>query len=154
MSDELKALNEMSSNFKKISSKIKLYTLISKAKKEYDSYNFSEAKQNLEQAKLVDSKNSTVLRGLGCLELFNKNYKGALDYFNKALKNSSEKELELTLIGMVYYLQDKLDDSIKYFNLAISENENYDKAYEARNQAMLENHLKIIDLQEALKKYF
>ena len=43
---------------------------------------------------------------------------------------------------------------VEYFNYAIDENDNYDKAYEGRNQAMLENHLKIIDLQEALKKYF
>ena len=37
----------------------------------------------------------------------------------------------------------KLDEAVKYFNLAIDANDNYDKAYEGRNQAMLENHLKI-----------
>ena len=58
------------------------------------------------------------------------------------------KEIEYTLIGMAYYLQDKLDDAVEYFNLAIDANDNYDKAYEGRNQAMLENHLKIIDLPE------
>ena len=51
-------------------------------------------------------------------------------------------------------LQEKLDEAVEYFNLAIDANDNYDKAYEGRNQAMLENHLKIIDLQESLKKYF
>ena len=55
---------------------------------------------------------------------------------------------------MVYYLQEKLDDAVQYFNLAIDENEDYTSAYEGRNQAMLENHVKILDLQESLKKYF
>ena len=57
-------------------------------------------------------------------------------------------------MGMVYYLTDRLDEAVKYFNLAIDENDDYTEAYEGRNQAMLENHLKLIDLQEALKKYF
>ena len=74
--------------------------------------------------------------------------------FKKALKYSSAKEVEYSLIGMAYYLQEKLDEAVEYFNLAIDANDNYDKAYEGRNQAMLENHLKIIDLQESLKKYF
>ena len=39
-------------------------------------------------------------------------------------------------------------------NLAIDENEDYTSAYKGRNQAMLENHVKILDLQESLKKYF
>ena len=50
--------------------------------------------------------------------------------------------------------EDKLDEAVKYFNLAIDENDDYSSAYEGRNQAMLENHLKIIDLQDSLKKYF
>ena len=31
--------------------------------------------------------------------------------------------------------------------------DDYDKAYDARNQTMLEQHLKILDLQETLKKH-
>jgi len=55
---------------------------------------------------------------------------------------------------MAYYLQDKLDEAVENFNLAIDKNDNYTQAYEGRNQAMLENHVKILDLQESLKKYF
>ena len=51
-------------------------------------------------------------------------------------------------------MQDRLDEAIENFNLAIENNDNYDSAYEGRNQAILENHLKILDLQEVLKKYF
>ena len=58
------------------------------------------------------------------------------------------------VIGMAYYLQDKLDEAVENFNLAIDKNDNYTQAYEGRNQAMLENHVKILDLQESLKKYF
>ena len=43
-------------------------------------------------------------------------------------------------------------ENTAYFNF--DENEDYTSAYEGRNQAMLENHVKILDLQESLKKYF
>ena len=85
---------------------------------------------------------------------FEKNYDKAIEYYQKALEHSDMKEVEYTLIGMVYYLQDKLDDAVQYFNLAIDENEDYTSAYEGRNQVILENHVKILDLQESLKKYF
>ena len=85
---------------------------------------------------------------------FRKEYNKALEYFTKALEFSDSKEIEYTLIGMVYYLEDKLDDAVENFNRAIDINENYTQAYEGRNQAMLENHVKILDLQESLKKYF
>ena len=54
---------------------------------------------------------------------------------------------------MSYYLQDKLEDAITYFNLAIDENDLYERAFEGRNQAMLEAHLRLSDLQDSLKKY-
>ena len=94
------------------------------------------------------------MRGFGCFKQAEGNYEEAIEFFKKALEYSSAKEVEYSLIGMAYYLQEKLDEAVKYFNLAIDANDNYDKAYEGRNQAMLENHLKIIDLQESLKKYF
>ena len=62
--------------------------------------------------------------------------------------------MEYSLLGTIYYLQENLDEAVKYFNLAIDANDDYDAAYEGRNQAMLENHLKILDLQDSLKKYF
>ena len=33
----------------------------------------------------------------------------AISYFEKALKNSTKKEIEFTLIGSVYYLEDSFD---------------------------------------------
>ena len=47
-------------------------------------------------------------------------------------------------------VKENLEEAIKYFNLAIDENDNYDSAYEGRNQAMLENHVNILDLQDTL----
>ena len=102
----------------------------------------------------IEPNNSVPYRGLGCIEQFSGNYDSAIKYFFKALELSDSKEVEYTLIGMAYYLTDKLDEAVKYFNLAIDENDDYSSAYEGRNQAMLENHLKIIDLQDSLKKYF
>ena len=53
-------------------------------------------------------------------------------------------------LGNAY--QDKLDEAIEYFNLAIDNNDDYEYAYDGRNQAMLENHIKIADLQDYLRK--
>ena len=95
-----------------------------------------------------------ILRGFGCFKQAEGNYKEAIEFFKKALKYSSAQEIEYSLIGMAYYLQDKLDDAVEYFNLAIDKNDDYESAYEGRNQAMLENHVRILDLQDSLKKYF
>ena len=152
--NELTRLNQISEFFKRASAKVKLITLIEKAKKEYDSFDYTSGIQTLEEAYKLDPSNPAVLSGLGCMHQFNKKYDRALEYFEKALEFSTSKEIEYTLIGMVYYLEDRLDESVENFNLAIDENDSYTKAYEGRNQAMLENHVKILDLQEALKKYF
>ncbi len=154
MSRELDNLKSISDFFKRMNTKIKLIKLLRQAKLEYDRYDYDSSFKSLNEAYELDSTNPAVLRGLGCINLFNRNYEEALDYFKKASEYSQAKEVEYTLIGITYYLQDKLDEAVEYFNLAIDENDDYDKAYEGRNQAMLENHLKIIDLQEALKKYF
>ena len=154
MKEEINKLNELADFFKRINKRVLLYTLVNKAKAEYDKCNFQDSKQNLEEAYKVDKNDPTVLRGLGNLELFNKNFDKAIDFYNKALEYSEKKEVEYTLLGMAYYLQDKLDDALHYFNSAIDENDSYTSAYEGRNQTMLENHLKIIDLQEGLENYF
>ena len=67
-----------------------------------------------------------------------------------ALKYSEKKEIEYTLIGTVYYIQDKFEEALNYYNLAIDANDDYEPAYEGRNQAMLENHLMLVDLQDEL----
>ena len=154
MKEDIKKLNNIARSLKRMSMKVKLIKLISRAKQEYDSYDYKNAQKSLEEANKIDSKNPTVLRGLGCLKQFEQNYEEALGYFKKALKYSKNKELEYTLIGTVYFLQDNLEEALNYYNLAIDANESYEKAYEGRNQAMLENHVKLLDLQDALKKYF
>lgn len=154
MENEIKKLNDIAARFRRMSAKIKLLSLINKAKEEYDRYDYSSGLQTLEEAYKIDPKNPVVLRGIGCMKHFHGDFETAIEYYKKALEFSAAKEVEYTLIGMSYYLQDKLDDAVKNFNLAIDENQNYDSAYEGRNQAMLENHIKILDLQESLKKYF
>ncbi len=154
MEEEIKHLNEISARFKRMSAKIKLLTLINKAKEEYDRFDFSQGLETLEEALKLDPENPVVLRGIGCMKQFQKDFDSAIEFYTKALEYSQTKEIEYTLIGMAYYLQDELDEAVENFNFAIDENENYDPAYEGKNQAMLENHVKILDLQESLKKYF
>ena len=154
MSDEVEQLNNISKYLKKINKKIVLLGLINQAKAEYDRYDYESGRETLIKAYLVEKENPIILRGLGCIKQSEEKYNAAIRYYNMALKYSKNKEIEYTLIGMVYYIQDRLDEAIKYFNKAIDLKDDYADAYEGRNQAMLENHLKIIDLQDSLKKYF
>ena len=154
MSEEVEKLNEISDYFKRMKNKILLLKLINQAKSEYDKYNFEDSRKSLIEAYLIDKKNPVVFRGLGCIKQFRNKFNSAIRYFNMALKYSNKKEVEYTLLGMVYYLQGKLDEAVEYFNLAIDSNDNYDNAYEGKNQSILENHLRIVDLQETLKKQF
>jgi len=154
MENEIKQLNDIAARFRRMSAKVKLLSLINKAKEEYDRYDYSSGLETLEEAYEIDPENPVVLRGIGCMKQFQGDFETAIEYYKKALEFSKAKEVEYTLIGMSYYLQDKLDDAVENFNFAIDENQNYDSAYEGRNQAMLENHIKILDLQESLKKYF
>lgn len=153
MSGDIDKLNEIYANIQRINSKVILLKLIKQAKIEYDKCDYEAGRKLLIQAYIEDRKNPVIYRGLGCISQYNGKYNFAIRMFNLALKYSLKKEVEYTLIGMTYYLLNDLDEAVKYFNLAIDENGQYDYAYEGRNQAMLENHLKVADLQESLKKY-
>ena len=153
MSGDSDKLNEIFANIQRINSKVILLKLIKQAKFEYDKCDYEAGRKFLIQAYIEDRKNPVIYRGLGCISQYNGKYNLAIRMFNLALKYSLKKEVEYTLIGMTYYLLNDLDEAVKYFNLAIDENGQYDYAYEGRNQAMLENHLKVADLQESLKKY-
>ena len=154
MSEELERLNEIARFFRHINSKLKLIELLDNAKEAYDRYDFASGKRALIEALRIEPHNPVTLRGLGCFKQYEGNLEGAISYYKRALKFSEHKEIEYTLLGTAYYLLDELDEAVKNFNLAIDCNEDYTKAYDGRNQAMLENHLKIVDLQETLKKYF
>ena len=154
MSEEVDKLNEISDFFRRMNAKILLLRMLKKAKEEYDKYDYELARKTLIQAYFTDKKNSVIFRGLGCINQFKGKWNSAIRYFNRALKYSDKKEIEYTLLGMAYYLQGKLDDAIIYFNRAIDVNDDYNPAYEGKNQSLLENHLKIIDLRESLKKQF
>ena len=149
-------LKNISCRLKELGTKIKLITLLEKAHKEFEQNNLSDSEDTCRNILKTNPNNPIALRGLGCIMQARKNFSKALEYYNKALVFSTNKEIEYTLIGMIYYLEDNLDDAIKYFNLAIEFNDNYDPAYDGRNQSMLENHLKIIDLQDKLirQKFF
>ena len=154
MSDKFDTLNEITEHIRRINSKILLFKLIIKAKSEYEKYDYDAGRRSLIEAYLINKKSPVVLRGLGCISQFNKKFNLAERYFKKALRYSDKKEVEYSLLGVLYYLQNRLDEAIEYFNLAIDNNDDYDYAYEGRNQAILENHIRISDLQDSLKNQF
>lgn len=145
-------LNKIKSKIKNLNNKIKLISLLEKAHYEFEQNKFSDCIESCKKILAKNSKNSSALRGIGCALQAMGNNEKAIEYYFKALENSKNKEIEYTLIGNVYYQANDLDNAIKYFNLAIEINDNYEDAYEGRNQALLENHLKIVDLQDNLIK--
>ena len=151
MSDlDAEKLKDIAKRIRGLNAKVKLIALLEKAHNEYEQNNLEDCIKTCKKVLKTSPNNPTALRGLGCVMQAQNKYKKALEYYNKALEFSQDKEIELTLIGMIYYLEGKLDEAIKYFNRAIDLNDNYDSAYEGRNQAMLENHVSILDLQDAL----
>ncbi len=147
---DIEKMRSLAEKIRKLNGKIKLISLLDKAHQEYEQSNYKECENTCKKILETQPNNFVALRGLGCVAQNKGDYELALEYYNKSLKTSLKKEIDYTLIGTIYYLQDNLEEAIKYYNLAIDENENYDSAYDGRNQAMLENHLKIIDLQENL----
>ena len=146
----LERLNEIAQKFRKTSGKIKLISLLDRAKQEYEQNQFTDCVSTCKKALKAEPNNAIALRGLGCAMQSMGNTQKAIEYYQKALENSEHKEIEYTLLGTIYYQEDDLENAIKYYNLAIDANDDYDPAYEGRNQSMLENHLKIIDLQDSL----
>ena len=91
MSDAEDKLNELSDFFRRMSAKVKLIKLIEHAKIEYDKYNLDSSLESLEKAYKIDSKNSTVLRGLGCINQAQGNFDKAIEFYKEAVKNSTKK---------------------------------------------------------------
>lgn len=150
--NDIEKLKAFGTRLKQINSKFRLLNLIQKAKEEFDKNNYEGCIENCQKALAENPNNPTALRGLGCSMQIMGRKEEAISYYKKALEFSEHKEIEYTLIGTLYYLEENLDEALKYYNLAISSNEEYDPAYDGRNQTMLENHLKIADLQDSLIK--
>ncbi|MBQ7764365.1 tetratricopeptide repeat protein [bacterium] len=147
---EIDKLKELGGFFRKMNGKMKLVSLLKKAKEEYDKNNFAESLSNCKKALEQDPQNSVALRGLGCIMQATGNNKQALKFFARALEYSQNKEIEYTLIGTLYYKEKKFEEAIKYYNLAIDINDSYDEANSGLGQALLENHLEILDMQDRL----
>lgn len=150
--EDFQKLKDISKNLQKLNTKVTLIGLLKKAKTAYDENKNEECIKYCKAVLKTDSKNTSALRGMGCVMQAVGNIEKAIEYYNKALEYSKNKEIEYTLLGTIYYNIEDLDNAIKYFNLAIDANDNYDPAYEGKNQSMLENHLKLLDLQDSLIK--
>ena len=149
-SKDIEELKSLSSHMRRVSKKLKLLNLLKTAKEEYESSNFEDCIKICEEALRQNPDNSAALRGLGCSMQALGKFDKAVEYYRKALEFSENKEIEYTLLGTVYYFEDNLEEALKYYNLAIDTNEDYDPAYEGKNQTMLERHLQVADLQDSL----
>lgn len=145
-------LKELGAYFRRMNGKIKLLGLLRKAKNEFDKNNLSDCITTCKNILESEPTNAIALRGLGCVMQSMGDNNQALKYYFKALETSTNKEIEYTLIGTVYYNEDNFEEAIKFYNLAININDNYDLAYEGKNQSILENHLQILDMQDELIK--
>ena len=150
--NEIEKLQDIAKSLQRINSKIRLLTLLRQAKTEYDENHYENCEETCKKILETNPQNPVALRGLGCIAQAKGDMVSALKYYKKALKTSANKEIEHTLIGTIFYLENKFEQAIKYFNQAIDINDDYDSAYEGRNQSILEKHLQIIDLQDNLIK--
>ena len=150
--NEIEKLQDIAKSLQRINSKIRLLTLLRQAKVEYDENHYENCEETCKKILETNPQNPVALRGLGCIAQAKGDMVSALKYYKKALKTSANKEIEHTLIGTIFYLENKFEQAIKYFNQAIDINDDYDSAYEGRNQSILEKHLQIIDLQDNLIK--
>ena len=148
--EDLEKLKNFGSKMKQLNKKFKLLNLLRSAKEEYDKTQYEDCIKTCEEVLETDHNNPIALRGLGCSMQTMGDFEKAKEYYKKALEFSKNKEIEYTLLGTVYYLEDNLDKALEYYNSAIDVNDNYDPAYEGKNQTMLERHLQIIDLQDML----
>ena len=105
---DLEKLQNISKNFKKLNAKIKLIALLEKAKAEFEKNQYENCSKTCKEVLKNSPNKPTALRGLGCSMLALKNYEKALEYYKKALKFSTQKEIEYTLIGTTFYLQENL----------------------------------------------
>lgn len=145
-------LKELGAYFRRMNGKIKLLSLLRKANDEFDKNNLSDCITTCKNILESEPTNAIALRGLGCVMQSMGDNNRALKYYFKALETSTNKEIEYTLIGTVYYNKDNFEEAIKFYNLAIKINDNYDLAQEGKNQSILENHLQILDMQDELIK--
>lgn len=144
--------NEILDTMKRINQKLKLLKLLHLAKEEYDKNNYEECVENCLKILEREPHNPTALRGMGCAMQSLCRRDEAIHYYSEAVKYSQNKEIEYTLLGTIFYTENNFDEAIKYYNLAIDVNDDYEPAYDGRNQSMLERHLMIADLQDELIK--
>lgn len=147
---ELDKINNITKSIKGINQKFTLLKLLRSAKEEYEKNNYEDCVEACLKILESNPKNPVALRGMGCAMQSMLQPERAIEYYKEALKYSDKKEIEYTLLGTIYYIQNDFEEALKYYNLAIEANDNYDLAYEGRNQAMLENHLILADLQDSL----
>ena len=148
--EELDKIKGISESIKRINQKFRLLKLLRLAKEEYEKNNYEDCVENCLKVLESNPQNPTALRGLGCAMQSMCQPERAIEYYQEALKYSEAKEIEYTLLGTIYYIQNNFDEALKYYNLAIETNDDYEPAYEGRNQTMLENHLMLMDLQDEL----
>ena len=149
---DLQKLHSLSSYFRRINAKIKLLSLLNRAKLAYEQNNYSECLESCRNILEDDFNNPIALRAIGCVMQSIGDNEKALEYYNKALNFSKNKEIEYTLIGTIYYNENDFEKAIEYYNMAIDVNDSYELAYDKRNQSMLENHVHILDIQDELIK--
>lgn len=148
--EETDKIKEISQSIKRINQKFKFLKLLRAAKEEYDRNNYEGCVDNCLRLLEINPENPVALRGLGCAMQSLCKPDEAIKCYETALQYSDKKEIEYTLIGTVYYIQNNFEEALKYYNLAIDNNDDYEPAYEGKNQTMLEKHLMLVDLQDEL----
>ena len=105
--EEFEKLKEYGGYFRKINGKIKLLSLLRKAKAEYNQSKLSDCLSTCKKILAQDPKNPAALRGIGCVMQSMGNNHQAVKFYKQALELSENKEIEYTLIGTIFYNEKK-----------------------------------------------
>ena len=112
---DIEKLRSISNSLQRLNSKVKLLALLEKAKKEFDSHNYSDCEKYCNEILKKDSKNSIALRGLGCVMFISGNSKKALEYYKMGADSGNVEAYNY--LGE-YYRNNNDAESYKYHKLA------------------------------------
>ncbi|CAM4197377.1 tetratricopeptide repeat protein [Flavobacterium jumunjinense] len=114
-----------------------------------DEFKLEEAKLNIDIFFALDPKDAQVYSLYGQYYLYKKEYKKALEYYNKSIKMDSSNSDAFGDRGMVKCFLDDLDGSMQDFNTAISMDPNNENHYSNRGYT----EIIMNKLEDALKDF-
>lgn len=152
ISEEGIDIDSLINKLSNITNKLKLLSIMKKMESSFDSKDYISSIGYAEKIIAVLPNNVNALRGLGMSLFMLKDYSKALEFFNKSLEFSDEKEFEYTYIGWCLCNLNFHQKANAAFEKAIELNPLYEPALEGRTQALIHLHGERLDTVNSLNE--